>query len=217
MTCENAIQQELIDYVMKPSFPCFMAKSVSRIGLMRMHITPSINDIEDIRRTKENMYDFIDEYRKRPTRLSSFALVIKEEKYKDFNFFENAFWDFLQKLNHEDKKFYPHDQNVSSKVHDNDFGYSIKSEAFFILALHPESPRLARRFKYPTIIFNPHAQFETLRHKGLFKKVRDAIRLKDKLLQGEINPMLNDFGEKTEVFQYLGKSYQDSDAVPLKI
>jgi FPC/CPF motif-containing protein YcgG len=217
MTCENAIRQELINFVMEPSFPCFMAKSVSRIGLMRLHITPSINNLDDISNTKETMYGFIDEYRKRPNRLSSFALVIKDEIYSDFDYFEKAFWFFLQKLHVEDKKLFPHDQKVSSKVDDNDFSYSIKSEAFFILALHPKSPRLARRFKYPTIIFNPHAQFETLKIKGLFNKIRDAIRLKDKLLQGHINPMLNDFGEKTEVFQYLGKSYRESDTVPLKI
>jgi hypothetical protein len=56
-----------------------------------------------------------------------------------------------------------------------------------------------------------------MRKNGIFNKVRTMIRMKDKILQGTINPMLQDFGERSEVFQYLGKIYLPNDPIPLHI
>ena len=67
----------------------------------------------------------------------------------------------------------------------------------------------------PAIVFNPHIQFERMRKKGIFKKVQNIIRLRDKLLQGSINPMLSDFGDKSEVFQYTGRIYAPDETLPL--
>jgi FPC/CPF motif-containing protein YcgG len=106
---------------------------------------------------------------------------------------------------------------VSSNPNSKNFSFSIMEEAFFILALHPDSPRLARRFPKPMIVFNPHQQFENLRSVGMYARVRDIIRKKDKLLQGFINPMLNDFGEKSEVFQYTGRMYDKNQPSPLAL
>ena len=131
-----------------------------------------------------------------------------DEKTLDFEQYEKTFWDFLSRLSIEDKKLYTHDARVSDDPQHADFSYSIKSEAFFILAMHPKSPRFARRFLKPAIVFNLHQQFEEMRRKGVFTKVRNLIRFKDKILQGSINPMLTDFGERSEIFQYLGKVYK---------
>lgn len=216
MKFNDDVRHELINFIQDSSFPCFMAKSVAKIGLMHTHTIEAFG-LNEIKKTQSKLYQFINEYRKRPDRLSSFALIIKNTQYNDFNLFEKYFWHFLEKLHHLDKRNYLPDQNVSSQVEEDNFSYSIKSEAFFILALHPQSPRWARRFKYPAIIFNPHAQFEALKVRGLFNKIRDAIRIKDKLLQGFFNPMLSNFGERTEVFQYLGKTYGENENVPLNI
>lgn len=114
-----------------------------------------------------------------------------------------------------DKEKYEHDPRVSSQIASPDFSFSMKSEAFFILALHPQSPRLARRLPIPAIVFNPHQQFETLRKKGVFNKVRNFIRNRDKALQGFINPMLSDFGEKSEIYQYTGRVYSPEETLSI--
>ena len=85
----------------------------------------------------------------------------------------------------------------------------------FVLFLHPKSPRKARRFKSPALVFNPHQQFETLREKNIFFKIRDAIRKRDLALQGESNEMLSDFGSRSEIFQYSGRKYGESERIEL--
>jgi len=53
--------------------------------------------------------------------------------------------------------------------------------------------------------FNLHWQFEKLREMGVYHKVRDKIRKRDTALQGNINPMLADFGDSSEAKQYSGR------------
>jgi FPC/CPF motif-containing protein YcgG len=72
--------------------------------------------------------------------------------------------------------------------------------------MHPESSRIARKFRWPTLVFNPHEQFEQLRVDGKWKRLQHTIRERDLQLQGSINPMLSDFGEATEARQYAGRA-----------
>jgi uncharacterized protein len=208
------MREQLSAFILDKSFPCVMAKSVINKGKLTLHemddlTESSTNDIV------EKIYAFVDDYRQDISKLSSFILVFNDERLKNFETFEKEFWSLLQGMHTKDYKNYLHDPRVSSDPKNEKYSFSMKEEAFFILMLHPESPRMARRFKYPMIVFNPHQQFEELRNQGIFKKVRDLIRQKDKLLQGFINPMLNDFGEKSEVFQYTGKKYSLGATVPL--
>jgi FPC/CPF motif-containing protein YcgG len=55
------------------------------------------------------------------------------------------------------------------------------------------------------LAFNPHAQFERLRETGMWGKIQEAVRHLDKELQGNINPVLADFGQDTEAKQYSGR------------
>jgi uncharacterized protein len=180
-----------------------MAKSVLAKGLLTVH------DHLEIEESLKALYSFIDDYRERPERLSSFILTFRETL--PFTEFENMFWSFLRTINGLDKKIYLHDSRVDSNPNSSRYSFSLKSEAFFILALHPESPRWERRFKWPAIVFNPHHQFEVLRKKGLFTKIRNIIRRRDLVLQGSINPMVSDFGERSELYQYLGKVYSPDE------
>lgn len=189
-----------------------MAKAVATRGLITVHEVSDLDDKKMIPSIMSKLYGFVDEYRKRPDRLSSF--IITFDTQMNFEEYENFFWNVLHNIDEKDKKQYDFDPRVSSDPLSPEFSFSMKSEAFFILALHPESPRLARRFKVPSIVFNPHQQFENLRKNGVYSKVRDVIRFRDKMLQGFINPMLKDFGEKSEIFQYLGKTYSDTAQVP---
>lgn len=206
------MKHPLFDFVLEKSFPCIMAKQVMNKGFASIHEVPNFSDVENI---LHELHSFIDTYRMNPEKLSSFILVLKDDRYQDFKVFEKDFWDFLSRL--YDCDHHPHDTRVGSHPDANDFSFSIKSEAFFILALHPKSLRFARRFKHPAIVFNVHQQFEKLRAKGIFTKVRDLIRKRDLELQGSANPMLKDFGERSEVFQYLGRVYEPNEPCPLKL
>lgn len=205
------MEEKIAEFIRDAKFPCIMAKSVLRKGLIQIHETygKSTMDILNL------AYDFVEEYRAHKSRLSSFILVLNEKDNMTFEDFENNFWSILKELSIVDHREFPHDPRVSSDPESAEYSFSLKSEAFFILGLHPQSPRFARRFFRPAIVFNPHQQFEDLRSKGIFEKVKRVIRKKDALLQG-INPMLADFGEKSEVYQYLGKTYSPDSHGPLE-
>lgn len=201
------MRKEIIDFIRHSQFPCVMAKAVLTKGMLTLH------EYQSEKETLVAMYDFIDRYRENPSRLSSFILTFNERM--NFNEFEKRFWKLIKNLHSSDKKEFEHDPRVSSDFDSPEFSFSLKSEAFFILALHPQSPRFARRLPIPAIVFNPHQQFETLRRKGIFSKVRNFIRERDKELQGFINPMLSDFGEKSEIYQYTGRIYSPEETLSI--
>ena len=75
--------------------------------------------------------------------------------------------------------------------------------------MHRGSSRLARRFPLPALIFNLHEQFRKLRNEGKWKRMKASIRKRDAALQGESNPMLDDFGERSEARQYAGRAVEE--------
>ena len=48
------------------------------------------------------------------------------------------------------------------------FGFSFAGRGFFVIGLHPASSRLARRFPWPTLVFNAHFQFDRLKADGRY-------------------------------------------------
>jgi FPC/CPF motif-containing protein YcgG len=119
--------------------------------------------------------------------------------------FERRLWTELQRLHDRDDQAAGWDPTVSADPNDPHFSFSFGGTALFVIGLHPNSSRLARRFHWPTLVFNPHAQFERLRREGRFDQLRDAIRERDIALQGTLNPVLADFGERSEAEQYSGR------------
>jgi hypothetical protein len=69
----------------------------------------------------------------------------------------------------------------------------------------------------PTLVFNPHAQFEELRRDGRFDGMRNTIRRRDHRLQGSINPMVADHGERSEALQYSGRAVEPGWEPPLDV
>ncbi|MBA2404473.1 MAG: YqcI/YcgG family protein [Bdellovibrionales bacterium] len=208
------MDDQLFKFINKQSFPCIMAKAVMKRGRVDCIKLPDMLDSEMI---LHHMYKFIDQFKLQPEKLSSLIFQFTDERLLDFETFEEKFWNLLRNLSALDRKLYAHDERVDDNPDSPRFSFSIMAEAFFILALHPQSARVARRFHQPLIVFNPHIQFEQMRQKKIFNKIRNLIRKKDKQLQPEANPMLSDFGESSEVFQYLGKAYPANAVNPLLI
>ena len=94
---------------------------------------------------------------------------------------------------------------VSDDPSDPAFAFSFAGTAFFIVGLHAASSRAARRFAWPTLVFNPHRQFDRLRESQRFSRFQHVIREAERNLQGSINPMLADFGDRSEASQYSGR------------
>ena len=120
--------------------------------------------------------------------------------------FEGHLWTALQTLYDVDRLYNPPDPKVAEDPEAGDFGFSFAGRGFFVIGLHPASSRLARRFPWPTLVFNAHAQFDRLKADGRYPKLQGAIRAREMALQGSLNPNLSDFGERSEARQYSGRA-----------
>jgi FPC/CPF motif-containing protein YcgG len=83
---------------------------------------------------------------------------------------------------------------------------SLGGKGYFVVGLHPNASRAARRFKHPTLVFNLHAQFEKLRDEGRYETIRSKTIERDIALQGTTNPMLARHGEASPAAQYSGRA-----------
>jgi FPC/CPF motif-containing protein YcgG len=70
---------------------------------------------------------------------------------------------------------------------------------------------------YPALAFNPHAEFQKLRATNHYESMKEIVRKRDIAYSGSINPMLSDFGEASEVYQYSGRNYNEDWKCPLQI
>ncbi|HET6967103.1 MAG TPA: guanitoxin biosynthesis heme-dependent pre-guanitoxin N-hydroxylase GntA [Ornithinibacter sp.] len=135
--------------------------------------------------------------------------------------FEALLWGALQHLHDNDDA--PWADGVAADPDNPHFAFSVAGTAFFVVGLHPNASRVARRAPVPTLVFNLHAQFERMREDGRYQRMRDTIRRRDADLQGFLNPMVSDHGESSEARQYAGRAVPegwsppfepDPDAVP---
>jgi FPC/CPF motif-containing protein YcgG len=123
--------------------------------------------------------------------------------------FEILLWRLLQQLHDLDAPHHPWDPAVDADPDSPEFAFSFAGTAFFVIGLHAGSSRAARRFAWPTLVFNPHRQFEELRHDGRYSRFQEVIRRAETELQGSLNPMLGAHGTLSQAAQYSGRRVED--------
>ena len=151
-----------------------------------------------------------DDLRGKP--LTAFVASFVAPVPADEDAFEALLWATLQQLHHCDD--HPWASGGQSDPDDPAFSFSFAGTGFFVVGLHANSSRFSRRFAWTTLVFNPHEQFDRLRSEGRYRRFRDVIRTRDVALQGTVNPMLQDFGERSEARQYSGRAVGDDWKCP---
>ena len=208
---DPALLEEFESFIRTQEFPCVGAKSALSKGQLKTvpcwSLTSGWSDVLIHRELLQWAYD----YQQDPTLFRSIAFVFDGPRDLDEVGFEKAMWERIQSLSDKDAWLdQPYDEQVSSNPEDPHFSLSFGGEAFFVVGLHPNASRPARRFRTPVLVFNLHDQFEQLRAEGRYEKIRKTILDRDKELAGSINPMLARHGESSEAVQYSGR-LTDSD------
>jgi uncharacterized protein len=217
MTSETYIEQYK-SFIYRQEYPCIAAKEAIRKQRVKVFVAGHMACPKDDRAILDFMYNFVDEYRNSKDFFHSAAVIFEgPTEIQSEQMFEAMLFQRLQSLADIGSKEYAYDKRVSSDPTSRDFSFSIKEEAFYIIGLHPKSSRAARQFEYPTMVFNPHQQFETLRATHRYEKMKNIVRKLDTAYSGSVNPMLQDFGSSPEVFQYSGRKVDQSWQCPLKI
>ncbi len=210
----NSLDSTFKEMIIKNSFPCVAAKDAVNKSNVEFfhggHIACPQNDSEIL----NFLYNFIKNFRICKNGFHSAVVLFPLTNSIDENQFEEYIFQRLKALRTLDDQNFGYDKRVSSDPESENFSYSLMEEAFFIIGLHPNSSRPARQFKVPAIVFNPHVQFDDLRSKDRYQKMKNIVRKKDLEFSGSINPMLSDFGRKSEVYQYSGKFYHAEQKCP---
>ena len=211
----QAIIDEFRAHAKQRGFPCIAANDAVTKSTLRYYVADHMACPKDDCKMLRFIYEFVDEFRKTEGGYHSVAILFRNPAEITEDIFEQLLWQRLQALSDLDAKNYKYDPRVDQSVSSPHFSFSLKEEAFYVIGLHSANQREARRFKYPTLIFNPHAQFERLRESGQYGKMQSIVRQRDKTYSGSVNPMLADFGESSEVFQYSGRMYPKDWKCPL--
>jgi FPC/CPF motif-containing protein YcgG len=199
-------KEELLAAIAATGFPCLGAKSAMARGLLRTVVCRSLDSAWDDVRIHDELLSWSSAYRKDPAGLRSLAVVFEGPDDLDEKEFEAAMWRRLQSLADKDVwRGQPYDHSVSANAEDPHFSLSFGGEAFFVVGLHPQASRPARRLPRPTLVFNLHDQFDRLRGDGRYEPMRAKIMQRDVALAGTVNPMLVRHGEASEARQYSGR------------
>ena len=201
---DRMIADAFRDFVEDPRFPCLAGKGVVGSGNYILRVYDSLGSERSAERLADDLGLFTSRPR-RPSRFRTFVAVFPDGPPAGEGEFEERLWRQLQRLHERDDPAIPWDPAVADDPEDPRFGFSFRGRAYFVVGMHPQSSRIARRFAWPALVFNPHDQFETLRAAGHFDRLRQEIRRRDVALQGDINPNLSDFGDRSEANQYSGR------------
>jgi FPC/CPF motif-containing protein YcgG len=208
MVGASEIAGEFEAFVDNPSFSCLVGKGVVHQNGHIVRAYPPLGTraaaeglARDLSAFGAGAHD--------PMKLRAFVAVFPERAPRSELAFEARLWAQLQRLHDLDDPETAWDPSVSDDADDPMFSFSFGGNAYFIVGLHAHSSRVSRTFKWPALVFNPHAQFGRLRGEGRFARIQQAIREREIAVQGSLNPNLADFGERSEARQYSGRAVEE--------
>lgn len=202
----DVIAAEFGAFVGAARFPCLAGKGTVHRGDHTLHVYDELGSSAAAVGLAHDLGEFVHRSPADGSGLSAFVAVFRGPARLDEPAFERRLWRQLQRLHELDEPGSGWDPTVSDDPASPHFSFSFAGRALFVVGMHPAGSRLSRRFRWPTLVFNPRAQFERLRAEGKFERLRAAVRERDVALQGSLNPNLADFGERSEARQYSGRA-----------
>lgn len=205
-------------FVGDPQFPCVGAKSAIAHESVRFGVYDRIGSPTSSAGLARDLFTFTqDPLVVTQDDFVTFVAMFREPGELTEEEFERLLWDELAQLTKLDAPLHDWDPSVSSNPDDPHFAFSFAGLAFFVVGLHPQSSRLARQFPWPTLVFNPHAQFVRLKESQKMQRMQEVIRERDQELQGSLNPNLGEHGEISEARQYSGRRVEPDWEPPAEL
>ncbi len=209
---DQSLKKAFRKFILDDDHPCIMAQSTLRSESLQVHALGDLHQSATIEHALNVIREYIRYAKKNPRLYASLALSFAYPAPGNEKEFEKVLWQFLQRIHAIDPE--PWDESVSADPTSENFSFSILGHAFYMVGMHPQSSRPARRFPQPVLVFNLHSQFDKLRKMKVYQKTRDRIRKRDKKKNGSVNPMLSDFGHASEARQYSGRKVDEAWKCP---
>jgi len=204
----------LRDHIRDENFSCIGAKAALNGEYFRAGFYSEMSSASTTQMLAGDLTSFAKEQAAAGSNYTSFAAIFAAPQIEDELSWEKLLWKQLNSLHAVDAGEFDWDPAVSDDPADPTFSFSFASTGFFIVGLNPQSSRLARRFPWATMVFNPHAQFQRLREAKQFDRLQQTIRAREMALEGTLNPNLSSFGERSEARQYSGRPVDEKWKCP---
>jgi FPC/CPF motif-containing protein YcgG len=205
---DHSLADAFREFLGNSGFPCVGAKSALARDQIEIIVARDIRSNWDDLRVVPHLLEFARTYHQdpEPALFQSFVIIFEQPDSLTEEEFEHYLWQRVQSFSDKDSFFgSEHDIRVAADPSDHNFSLSFGGEAFFVVGLHPNASRPARRFQKPALVFNLHDQFVRLREQGLYEKMRATIMERDLELAGSLNPMMARHGQSSEAKQYSGR------------
>jgi len=199
-------------FILERDHPCVMAKTVFSTKKYMLRSYKNFASEMAARKILNDISEYLTDLKEMGDGYYSFIAVFDDELNVNELQFEVLLWEQLQKIHNLDNINW--DSEVSNDPQADNFSFSILGQSFYIVGMHPNSSREARKSPKPTLIFNLHSQFQKLKDKNVYDRVKKIIRDRDKIKNGSVNPMMLDFGEKSEASQYSGRKVENDWVCP---
>lgn len=211
---DESYYKDFKDFILKNNHPCLMAQAVVKASHITFRAYEAFDEMHTTHQLKEDLDCFVNDHGEDSNQFHSFVAVFPDFRIYDELDFERLLWRRLQFIHDIDTAHW--DEGVSADPENPTFSFSIAGKAFYVIGMHPYASRLSRQAPLPTMVFNFHHQFESLRKNKVYKEVRNKVRHRDYMMQGSLNPMLEDFGQSSEARQYSGRAVEESWKCPFR-
>lgn len=209
-----SLEAQFRSFLLGPSFPCLGAKAAFNAGSYVFKAYDQLASCDSTEALAADLQAFTSSEMVQESAYATFIAAFRSPTSVSETIFEKLLWSQLQQLTDIESGRQKWDPTVSPDPANPRFSFSFGGRALYVVGMHGRSSRLARRFPWPVLVFNPHEQFERLRTDGNWRRMQAAIRNRDMALQGDTNPMLSDFGEVSESRQYSGRAVEKDWKAP---
>ncbi|CAM3691106.1 guanitoxin biosynthesis heme-dependent pre-guanitoxin N-hydroxylase GntA [Litorimonas haliclonae] len=214
-TSELHAINEIKNYIQSPKFPCVGAKGALSQSAVTFRVYDELAGEAGAASLHFDLMEYVASLSPDDPRIQSFVAIFKTtDGSSEIEFEDKLFRQLSYLVDESDSLSLKWNAEVSSDPENPHFSTSIAGHPFFIVGMHPNSSRAARRTPYPVLVFNSNLQFNRLREDGRYDRLKKIIRERELEINGSINPMLDDFGRSSEARQYSGRKLEESWKCP---
>lgn len=198
------VAEEIRQRLGQKDYPCIAALRSYHKDEYQVGLYGRFGSGESWRDLRNDLLFFLSEQRRSSSIYLTFWAVFEPNEMGEEEF-EERLWRELSCLTSEEEKHLDWKPGASTDPDDKGFRFSLGGTEFFVVGLHSNNSRLARRFSRPCLVFNVFDQFEQLAKLGQYDSMVRINRERDVKFQGDVNPMVAEHGEEWETIQFSGR------------
>ena len=134
-------------FIIEEDHPCIMSQTIFSSENYQLHTYKGLGSITAAKKIVEDLKNYLEGYDFSTNEFFSFIAVFEDASDYSEKGFEDLLWKQLQNIHNIDHKKW--DGTVSSNPKNKSFSFSILGTAFYIVGMHPNSSRNARKSPRP--------------------------------------------------------------------